>query len=247
MRTLKLIQDSNRRASPEQNSTTRIGRPGAASAVLSGCLLLFTVGALSCGGAKYQVNDAVLSDLPLQDKQRMLAVQGEVNQAAEEKNKAKSDVALDDRDISVAQAEHSQARLEVDKLEAELRLAERGQDLNRIRPAKARMDALNDRKTLGQVKLDWLQRRRDYHRTLVDVADLHGTAAERRYELEKARLVQATGKLPSKNFNIAQFETQAAQAQQKYDEARAHADKQQLETGQLEQIYSQRASQPGLN
>jgi hypothetical protein len=210
-------------------------------------LLLFTLAAAACGGAKYQVNDAVLSDLPLQDKQRMLAAQGEVNQAAEEKNKAQSEVAGVERDISVAQAEDSQARLEADKLEAELRLAERGQDLNRIRPARARLDALNGSKGLSGAKLDWLQRRLDYHRKLVEVADLHGIAAERRHELEKARLAQAHGKLPSKNFNLGQFEGQAAQAQQKYDEARTQANAQLMEADRLGRIYSQRASQPVLN
>jgi hypothetical protein len=219
--------------------TSRIGRSGAARTILSGYLLILTGVGASCTGPKYHVNDVVLSDLPLQDKERMLAVQGEVNQAAEEKNKAQADVAVDARDIDVAEAEHSQARLETDKLEAEVRLAERGQDLNRIRPAKAKLTELNGRKSLTAAKLGWLEHRRDYHRTLVEVAGLHGTAAQRRYELEKARLAQSSGKLPNKNFNLAQFEGQAAQAQQKYDEARRRADKQQMETGQLEQAYSQ--------
>jgi hypothetical protein len=201
-----------------------------------------TVAGASCAGPKYHVNDVVLSDLPLQDKERMLAVKGEVNQAAEEKNKAQADVAMTERDISVAEAESSQSRLESDKLEAELRLAERGQDLNRIRPAKAKVTEVNSAKNISGAKLSWLQHRLDYNRTLVEVAELHGTAAERRYELEKARLAQSTGKLPSKNFKLTQFEEQAAQSQQKYQQARARADQQQMETRQLEQAYNQLAS-----
>jgi len=211
---------------------------------LGGLFLLAAISA-SCAGPKYHVNDVVLSDVPLQDKERMLAVQGEINQAAEEKNKAQADLAMDERDISVAEAESSQARLESGKLEAELRLAERGQDLNRIRPAKANFTSMSSAKNTSAAKLNWLQHRRDYHRTLVEVAELHGTDAERRYELEKARLAQSTGKLPSKNFNVAQFEGQAAQSQQKYDQARARADKQQMETVQLEQAYNQLAALRG--
>jgi hypothetical protein len=213
-----------------------------ASLVRSGCLLFVVALGGACAGPKYQVNDAVLSDLPMQDKQRMLAVQGEINQATEEKNKAQSDVATDERDIAVAEAESAQSRLESDKLEANLRLAERGQDLNRIGPAKASFNAVNSAKNTSDAKLSWLKQRRDYHRTLIEVAELHGTSAERRYELEKARLARSTGKLPSKNFDVADFEAQAAKSQQKYDQARAHANQQQAETSRLEQAYAQLAS-----
>lgn len=222
-------------------------RAGFGPTAQAGCQLLLTAIGASCAGPKYQVNDAVLSDLPVQDKQRMLAVQGEINQATEEKNKAQSDLAMDDRDIAVAEAESSQARLESGKLEANLRLAEHSQDLNRIGPAKASFNAANSPKKTSEAKLKGLQHRRDYHRMLVEVAELHGTSAERRYELEKARLAQATGKLPSKDFNVSQFEGQAAQTQQKYDQARARADKQQAETRQLEQVYAQLASSRPAN
>ena len=40
----------------------------------------------------------------------------------------------------------------------------------------------------AQAKVDWLKARRDYHRSMVEVAELHWTSAQRLYELEKARL-----------------------------------------------------------
>lgn len=177
------------------------GRTGRAS-----CLFLVMALGAACAGSRYQVNDVVLSDLPLADKARMLAAKGEIDQATEEKNKAQADVAMDDRDIGVAEAELSQARLESGKLEAELRLAERGQDLNRIRPAQANFSAVNSAKNISEAKLSWLRHRRDQHRMMIEVAELHGAAAEHRYELEKARLAQSSGKLPNKDFNVAQFE-----------------------------------------
>jgi chromosome segregation ATPase len=215
---------------------------GASHRARAGCLFLMMALGAACAGPKYQVNDVVLSDLPLQDKERMLAVKGEMNQATEEKNKAQSDVATDDRDISVAQAESSQSRLESGKQEANLRLAERGQDLNRIGPAKASLDAANNPRHVSGAKLSWLQQRRDFHVAQIEVAELHGVAAERRYELEKARLAQATGKLPSKNFSVGQFEEQSAKSQQKYEQARARAGTKQLETVRLEQAYTQLAT-----
>ena len=204
-------------------------RPESRIPFCCGSICFLTILGVGCAGPKYHINDVVLSDVPVQDKERMLAVQGEINQAAEEKNKAQADVAMDDRDISVAEAESSQSRLESGKLEAELRLAERGQDLNRILPAKANFTAVNSAKNTSEAKLT-LARAAPRLPPYADRGrQLHGTAAERRYELEKARLAQSTGKLPSKNFDVAQFEGQAAQSQQKYDQARVHADKQQME------------------
>lgn len=237
-----LSRHLNRNSEGTKHATSPRWRARVAHLLCGGGIGLLTVIGGGCAGPKYHISDVLLSDVPIADKQRMLAVQGEINQAAEEKNKAQADVAMDDRDISVAEAESSQSRLESGKLEADLRLAERGQDLNRITPARANLNAVNSAKNTSGAKLRWLQKRRDYHRMLIEVAELHGTAAERRYELEKARLAQATGKLPSKNFNVAQFEGQAAQAQQKYDQARANADKRQMDASQLEQAYIQLAS-----
>jgi hypothetical protein len=228
-------------------SGTLINRTGARAlcSARTGCLFLLIALGAACSGTKYHVNDVLLSDLPLQDKERMLAVKGEANQAAEEKNKAQSDVALDERDISVAEAERSQARMESGKLEAELKLAERGQDLNRIGPAKANLTAVNSAKNTSEAKLSWLQSRREYHRATIELAELHATAAEHRYELEKARLAQSSGKLPSRNFSVSQFEGQALKSQQKYDQANARAEKQRQETSRLEQAYNQMlASRP---
>lgn len=248
MKNAVLFRKLKRNTESTQVSMLHQRRAGVAYTLRCSSIFFLTIIGVGCAGPKYHVNDVVLSDLPVQEKERMLAVQGEINQAAEEKNKAQADVAMDDRDISVAEAERSQSRLESGKLEAELRLAERGQDLNRILPAKANFTAVNSAKNTSSAKLRWLEQRRDYHRTLIEVAQLHGTAAERRYELEKARLAQSTGKLPSKNFDVAQFEGQAAQSQEKYDQARARADKKQMAASQLEQVYNQlAASRPPLS
>jgi len=203
-------------------------------------VILMAISAASCSGSpKYTVDDVVLSDVPLSQKEAMLAAQGEMNRATEERNKAQADVAVDDRDVSVAASEYAQTRLEGRKVGADVRLAERGKDLNRIDAAQGESAPVDlDRRT-GEAKLNWLKGRRDFHRTLVQVAELHQTAAERRYELEKARLAQATGKRPGKRFGVGSFEEQAAQAQLRYDEARFRADRQALEARQREQAYLQ--------
>lgn len=205
--------------------------------------VLLAVSALSVpacsGGAKYKVEDVVLSDVPVSLKQRMLAAEGEMNRAAELKNKAEADVAIAERDVAVAETERSQAKMEEDKIEANLRLAERGKDLNRIQAVKAQFSATNNARSSSEAKVQWLKSRRDHSRTVVQAAELRKTAAQRDYELEKARLVQDTGKRPSSGFSVAQFEQQATQAHREYDEAKAAADKQGTEASQLEQKYAQ--------
>jgi hypothetical protein len=204
-------------------------------------LLFLTLSAASCGGPKYKVDNVVLSDVPVSQKGDTLAAESEMNHAAEEKRKAEADVALDDRDISVAEAELAQVKLNRDKAEADLQLAERGKDLNRIEPAKAELRGGDMGRRAAEAKLTWLKARRAYHRSMIEVAELHGTSAQRRYELEKARLVQATGKRPSEDFSVTKFEQQATEARGRYDQARAQADRQRAEAGQLEQAYSQMA------
>lgn len=202
-----------------------------------------SVGAACSSGPKYHVNDVVLADVPLSQKQGVLGAEAEIDRAKEEIGKAQADVAADDRDISVAQAERSQVKMEGAKVGADVRLARRGQDLNRIDAAKGEAAAVNSEQRISEAKINWLRSRRDYHQHLVEVAQLHRTAAEQRKELEKARLAQATNKRPSENFSVSQFEQQAAQAQQRYDDARARAAQEASESARLEQLYSQLAAQ----
>lgn len=207
---------------------------------LSTSIFFVALSGASCSSSpKYEVDNRVLSDVPLEQKRNILAAEAEMNQAAEEKRKAQADVAVDDRDISVAEMEHSQAKLESDKVAAEMRLAKRGKDLNQVDAARSGLLPVEAGKRTSEAKVNWLKARRDFDRAMVDVAEAHGRAAARRVELEKARLVQATGKRPSQNFSIAKFDEQAAQAQREHDEARSRAERLNLKANQLGQTYSQ--------
>jgi hypothetical protein len=203
-------------------------------------LLFLTLSAAACGPSpRYRVDNVVLSDVPVSRKGDTLAAEAEMNYATEEKRKAEADVALDGHDISVAEAEYAQVKWNRNKAEADLQLAERGKDLNRIEPAKAQLRGGDMGRRAGEAKLNWLKARHDYHRSMIEVSGLHWTAAQRRYELEKARLVQATDKRPSKDFSVARFEQQAAVAQGRYDQAGAQAERQRSNASQLEQTYAQ--------
>ena len=105
------------------------------SILLATCLL----GPGCSSGPKYKIDDMLLADVSVAEKQGMLAAQTEMNQAKEELMKAQSDLATADRDVSVADSEYGQAKLEVSKAKADLELANSSKDLNRINQAKAKL------------------------------------------------------------------------------------------------------------
>lgn len=208
-----------------------------ASGLLGGALCLALLG---CGGSlKYRIDNAVLADVPVADKGTMLAVESEINAAREEQTKAASDRAGLDRDISVARSDYGQAKLEVDKAEADLKLAKTQQDLNQQQAVQERIKLAKQAREVADLKVDLLKLRRAAIDAQADAAKAHTTAAEARYELEKARLAQARGKRPTADFNVAQFEQQATNAQGQQDKARVAVEQAQLKVAQREQAFNQ--------
>lgn len=185
-------------------------------------------------GPKYRVDDAVLADLAVTEKQGMLNAAAEVNQAKEELNKAHADLATVERDVAVVDSEYGQSKLEVTKAKADVELAETSKDLSRVTAAKSKLSQTQIAKESADAKLDWYKQKRSYAKALVEVAETHGAAAAARYEQEKARLVEAKGRKPDANFNIAHFDQQAAESKLKWDKAIADANKERDETTKLE-------------
>src|SRR5262249_9997150 len=144
------------------------------------CFLLFTV---SCGsGPKFRVDDQLLYDVPVAEKQGVLGAEAEIAQAREERNKAMSDVIKDGSQLSMSDWEYGQAKLEVSKVEAELNLANQSRDINRINPAKEQLKLAKMGKQVAAAKYDWLKMRRKGHKAQLDVADRHIDLAQARYE-----------------------------------------------------------------
>jgi hypothetical protein len=94
-------------------------------------------------------------------------------------------------------------------------------------------------KDIADAKIDWQKQRRRAGKAQVDVAERHFDAAAARYEQEKARLAQQKGKMPSKDFNVMNFDQQVITLQGKYDQARIDANKELLTASQREQKVNQ--------
>ena len=79
--------------------------------VLFRSILLSSVLLSACSsGPKYKIDDALLADVAPSDKAQMLQIQSDLNKATEEKNKATSDAAIAEKELTVADAEYDKAK-----------------------------------------------------------------------------------------------------------------------------------------
>lgn len=210
------------------------------------CAVMFGVSLSACGGGlKYHIDDATLAGVPAAEQQGVLAAKGEVDQATTESANARAAVGVDDRDVSVAESEYGQAKLEVDKAEAEAKLAEQSKDLNRTQAATAQVKTARLGKQAADAKVDWLKQRRKANRATLEAAERHLLVAQAHLEQEKARLAQQKGIRPSQDFSVLNFDQQVLTAQGKWDQARVEADRQRLSATQAEAKYNSISAQYG--
>lgn len=195
---------------------------------------------LGCSGhLKYTINDSLLADVPVADKQAMLNMRDEQAQIKEATLKAKSEQAVAERDLAAAEAEASIAKLQSKKVQADLDLAKSTTDINRIDRAKARLSVAELGRGAAAAKVQWRKLRLKFAEQDVRVLDMLAQHAAARYEQEKARLAAAKGRLPYKNFSPAQFDLQVAEAQTRVDRERVESDKLKQEVLQVESHYQE--------
>ena len=203
--------------------------------------LVFTsfIFAAGCGsGPKYKVDDALLADVPVAEKEQILRAKSEIDTATEEKNKAQNDLAVTEKDVSVADSELGQYKLEVTKVKAERDLANSSRDINKINAVKGQLQQAELARDVADAKLDWQKQRRRVAKEQLEVAERHWAAGAARYEQAKAQLAAAKGKSPDPKFTVANYDSQASESQAKYDQAKVDADRSQQDTIRQEQRYN---------
>lgn len=200
--------------------------------------VVFILLCLGCSGRlKYTINDALIADVQVADKQAMLSVRDEQAKIQEETLKAKSEQAVAERDLAAAEAEAGIAKLQSKKVEADLVLAKSTTDINRIDRAKARLSVAELGRSTADAKVQWRRLRLKFAEQAVRVLDRVAQHAEARYEQEKARLTAAKGRTPYKSFSLSQFDLQVAVAQTRVDMERVESDKLKQEVLQIESRY----------
>jgi hypothetical protein len=200
--------------------------------------------AVACsGGIKHKVDDTVLSDVPLQDKQGMLNAKAHMDRVAEERNLAVSNRDTAKRDLDIAKASREQAMLEVDKDQSLFDLAQKQKNQDAMRDAQDRLRVSQLAVSAADARINWQQQLAKVDDAALKEADAHQRLAAARYELEKARLAQRENKRPSKNFTVDEFERQAADHDIKYRAAQVQTQAQQDQAERLRNLYTELAQQ----
>lgn len=200
------------------------------------CVLI----SLGCGGhLKYTINDSLIADVPVADKQAMLNVRDEQAQIKQAQLKAGSEQAIAERDLAAAQAEVGIAKLQTSKIVADVDLAKSTTDINRIDRAKARLSISELGQNNAAAKVEWRKLRLKLAGQEVRVLDQLARHGEARYEQEKARLAAAKGRQPYAKFSLTQFDLQVSEAQARLDKERVESDKLKQEVLQIEGRYQE--------
>lgn len=193
--------------------------------------------AASCGGFQYKINNALIADVPISEKQAILNVRDEQAQLKQFRDKAQSELNIAKRDLEAARAEYKIAKNGVDKVQADVDLAKTTTDVNRIERANARLAVAELARSTADTKLSWRGHRIQYAEQQLRLIGAQQHHAAARYEQEKARLAAAKGKSPYKNFSLVQFDAQVSEAQAQVDRERVQEDKLRQEIVQFEDRY----------
>jgi chromosome segregation ATPase len=211
---------------------------------LLGLSMVMLLAGAGCGnGLKQRVDDAVLTDVPMNQRQGPLQARNEMNRADEERIQAQLQVERSDNDLVQATDGVRQAKLEVDRAEQERAQQQWQSNSVALQRASERLRLAELAESAEEMLQMRLRRLRDAGRRAVDAADAHRQAAAARYELEKARLAQAHGKYQRRGLNIAAFEAQATELERRYDVARAEATRLHNLVLEADRVYNRRIAE----
>lgn len=212
--------------------------------VQAGLVLAMGLAGASCGGGmKHQVNDRVLGDVSMQQKGGMLDARGEMDRVAEERNHAQADLAAADRDIALAEDGYKQAKLEIDKGQANLALEQRGKNIGPSQSAEDQIGLARLGADAARTRVEWFKRRHDVRQAQLDLAEAHGKLASARYEQQKALLARRMDKQPTAGFKVGDYDRQVFDMEHRYREAQDRVEKHRLDAAQMEERYGQMVEQ----
>jgi|GEM_PF-2523671 len=198
---------------------------------LAGALLL----AACSSTPKYVIDDALLAQIPINEKQGVLNAQNDANVAKEEMRKAESDLISVNRDLDLADNEYKQTKLALDSAEINQKGAQG--DLNRKATADRDVQIAKMGKRSADAKVSYFEKKKKWIKADRDAAEAHHTAALAAIELEKARIAVAHNMKPSEDFSVANFERESFDKQRKASEARVDVDKLKIEMEDLERKW----------
>lgn len=193
-----------------------------APALLPAALLL---GGCAGHSARYKVDDVVLAQVPVEEKQAIFTAENDVAVARSEKQKVESELATTHDELGRARKERELAVLEIDKAKVEAKIGESLKDAAHIQRAGEMRRVADIGKRAADAKVEMLEDKKRFQEAVGAQADAHLDAALSLVELEKAKLAVAKNITPSKDFDAAKFATDYDQRVKRQDERRVEADR----------------------
>ena len=218
-----------------------------------GVALVCACGTSSASTRPSPIPDALLSDIPADDKAALFTAKGAVDQATAAQQGALHDLDVINRDIMVSGSEREQARSETHKFEAEYQLATESRDLNRISKAMSELGTARAGAKAADVRPNFLIQKRKQVYAEISAANAEVNLARAREELEKAKLAEKNGKRPSEGFSVGLYEKAVVTAGDEARAAKATAGREAEATAGFEKGYLQfknefdRMSGPGAS
>src|SRR5581483_2719794 len=122
-----------------------------------------------CGsGPKYKIDDNTLAQVPLAEKQGIMAAANEQIQAREELRKAKADLDQVDREEDIADNEYKTAKLSLDTAEMNQKAAEQSGDMNRKSSADRDIHVAKLGVKAADAKRDWLSKKHKWMKQIYE-------------------------------------------------------------------------------
>jgi chromosome segregation ATPase len=200
-------------------------------------------GACGSSGPKYKVNESVLADLPLSDKQPLLDEQADRERAVQEKNKARADITAADSELAKAEASMQQADLAASKLDADYKLAEKRQEVAALQRIGEERRLTRIAQEAARIRINWVKEMRGVHEAEEKAADDHVRLADARIEQVKANLAISHGRRPGDNVKLSAFDQQVAKEQMDYERAQSDVKDRTQRVQKLEQSYAEKLAE----
>ncbi|GAB4517364.1 MAG: hypothetical protein Tsb0020_35970 [Haliangiales bacterium] len=205
------------------------------------CLLSLIALATACGGEsrpgplEHTIDEMFIAKVPLSQKQDVLQAQNEFAAAKMKRAEIDAEYGETATELSIAENEQEQAKLDEKSVEARKKAAEESADMNRVNTVAREMRAAKLATQAAEAKVKYVKARRKYLRQKLFQAEDEMYAAEAQFELEKARVAQANNIRP-KGFEAGNFERQATERSKHAQRTKALLER---ERGEMEKARSE--------
>ena len=189
------------------------------------CALFFSCGGGSTGPKplKHHFDDMYIAQVPLNEKQQVIAAQQEYSTAKMEMAKAKADLGEAKTKEKIAKRATKSSQLDVKTAKDLKKDADRTADMNKVNEAKANLHKAELKASAAKAKAKYATAQRKYLKAWLTYTKYNVYAKEATYEEAKARLAESRNIRPAK-FLYKNYKDQETRRAKNTGKARRKAD-----------------------